>query len=413
MKRKTVLISAFACSPHWGSEVGMGWNWVINLAKHADLIVITESSWESKINAYFEENDKIKSLKFIYVSAGDTAMRLFWKQGSPTFYWYYNKWQKKTYSVATKVCKEINIDIVHQLNMLGYREPGYLYKIKHIPFVYGPIGGYAQFPIKFLRYLGIREMLFYLTRNTINTIQSRILPRPKKAYRFSKFSFVATPISVARVGKYSSVLPLIIPETGTDEKFIDCDRKIPDEYLDVIWVGKVKGSKALRLALDAVNLCDYKSKIRLHVVGDGPLLEREKHYAMKLGLNNVLFYGKVENTRTKTLICASDVMLITSLLEATTTVVFEAFERGVPVVCHDAFGLSEVVDKYSGVKIPLRNPSDSIVGFSQTLDKLIEEPSMLNELKTGTKAAVKRHTWAKKAELVNLKYDEVLNQANS
>ena len=44
-----VLISAFACSPGWGSEVGMGWNWVTNLAVSCDLTVITESGFRDEI----------------------------------------------------------------------------------------------------------------------------------------------------------------------------------------------------------------------------------------------------------------------------------------------------------------------------------------------------------------------------
>ena len=46
-----VLISAYACSPEWGSEVGMGWNWVCQLARHCELHVITESGFRAAIEA--------------------------------------------------------------------------------------------------------------------------------------------------------------------------------------------------------------------------------------------------------------------------------------------------------------------------------------------------------------------------
>ena len=44
-----VLIDAYAISPNWGSEQGMGWNWVSNLAKFCNLYVITEGEWKKEI----------------------------------------------------------------------------------------------------------------------------------------------------------------------------------------------------------------------------------------------------------------------------------------------------------------------------------------------------------------------------
>lgn len=37
-----VLVNAYAVSPAWGSEPGMGWNWVVNLAQYCNVFVITE-----------------------------------------------------------------------------------------------------------------------------------------------------------------------------------------------------------------------------------------------------------------------------------------------------------------------------------------------------------------------------------
>ena len=44
-----VLINAYAVSPNWGSEPGMGWNWVTNLARYCNLHVITEGEWQKEI----------------------------------------------------------------------------------------------------------------------------------------------------------------------------------------------------------------------------------------------------------------------------------------------------------------------------------------------------------------------------
>ena len=44
-----VLVNAYAISPSWGSEPGMGWNWVVNLARYCNVYVITEGEWQQDI----------------------------------------------------------------------------------------------------------------------------------------------------------------------------------------------------------------------------------------------------------------------------------------------------------------------------------------------------------------------------
>ena len=44
-----VLLNAYAVAPNWGSEQGLGWNWVINLAKYCNVYVITEGEWQKEI----------------------------------------------------------------------------------------------------------------------------------------------------------------------------------------------------------------------------------------------------------------------------------------------------------------------------------------------------------------------------
>ena len=46
-----VLINAYAVAPNWGSEQGMGWNWISNLAKYCNLYVVTEGEWQKEIDA--------------------------------------------------------------------------------------------------------------------------------------------------------------------------------------------------------------------------------------------------------------------------------------------------------------------------------------------------------------------------
>ena len=48
MERKKILVSAYGCEPGRGSEAGVGWNWVLQLAKEYELYVITRENVEKR-----------------------------------------------------------------------------------------------------------------------------------------------------------------------------------------------------------------------------------------------------------------------------------------------------------------------------------------------------------------------------
>ncbi|MBM9532177.1 hypothetical protein JWG42_18650, partial [Desulfoprunum benzoelyticum] len=55
--RLKVLISAYACSPYKGSEPGVGWGFVAELAKHHDLwVIVEEEKFRADIERYLDEN---------------------------------------------------------------------------------------------------------------------------------------------------------------------------------------------------------------------------------------------------------------------------------------------------------------------------------------------------------------------
>ena len=169
-----VLISCYACSPNRGSEPGMGWSFVKEISKFHEVHVIVEKlKWESEIKDHLKEFPSLaKNLHFHFINKErNKKLRKIWP---PSYYWYYKLWQKKAYKLATKLNELEHFDVVHQLNMVGFREPGYLWKMNK-PFVWGPIGGMENTNWKLLFNLSIKEFLFYSLRNTINTYQKFFL----------------------------------------------------------------------------------------------------------------------------------------------------------------------------------------------------------------------------------------------
>ena len=158
-----ILVNAYACSPDMGSEPGMGWNWCVNLAEYCELFIITEGEFRDKIETVVPTLPQGDNMHFYYNPVSEDIRRMCWNQGDWRFYKYYKRWQKSTTDIARKICKDEKIDILHQLNMIGFREPGYLWQISKetgIPFVWGPVDAKESFPLAYASGASLKTKAF-------------------------------------------------------------------------------------------------------------------------------------------------------------------------------------------------------------------------------------------------------------
>ena len=176
-----VLVNAYACSPGMGSEPGMAWNWCVNIAKHCELHIITEGEFRENIEKVLPTLPQGKNMHFYYLPVERKIRTMCWNQGDWRFYYYYRKWQKRALEKGREICEKEHIDIIHQLNMIGFREPGLLWKIKGPKYVWGPIGGLIDIPVKYLWAADKKQALKTLLKKSISALQIRYQWNVKKA----------------------------------------------------------------------------------------------------------------------------------------------------------------------------------------------------------------------------------------
>ena len=58
-----------------------------------------------------------------------------------------------------------NFDLIHNLNPIGYREPGYLWKL-NLPYIWGPIGGIPNRPSQLFTDLSLKNRIFFTPKRT-------------------------------------------------------------------------------------------------------------------------------------------------------------------------------------------------------------------------------------------------------
>lgn len=389
---RKILISAYAVSPDHGSEPGLGWNWCVRLAETNELFIITEGEFRDRIEAALPKLAQGKNMHFYYNPVSDRVRRMCWNQGDWRFYFHYRRWQRRTLEIARGICRDHPIDIIHHLNMIGFREPGFLWKIPDIPYVHGPINCKFEYPMAFWRDAPLKERLVIRIKDIISLLQMKYMVRFHRAIRRADVVLTANSDSRSLLKKYLNRDSYMLNEAGADS--CGFDRKgFSAQGLNILWVGRLSVySKLPGLALRAVSLTS-DPRITIHFVGAGD----DKQYremAHRLAIESRCFWhGALPHQEVLELMRTMDVLLMTSVVEGTPHVVLEAVASGLPVVCLDTCGQGDIVNSESGVKIALTDLDEVSRDIAGVLDSLNGHPDILEQLSKGCMHRIPELSW--------------------
>lgn len=405
-----IVISAYACSPYKGSEPGVGWGFVSALARHHALWVIVEDEkFREDIERFLAVHPGFnKDVHFFFLKKKrNRFLRKIWP---PSYYWYYRRWHLDAYRLAQKIHREVGFDIAHQLTMVGFREPGYLWKLG-IPFVWGPVGGMGLFPWRFLPAVGAYGVLYYLGYNVLNWMHMNFLKRPCKAAQTAISGsenglFAATSENQQEAKKYWGCDCALLSEVGLPRKPLEIIRgRTADEPLRLVWCGLHIPRKALNLALLALSRLPAELDRELHILGEGPRTKAWEKLSEKLEVDTFChFHGWQPRENVLEIMQKSHVMLITSLRDLNSTVTVEALALGLPVICPDHCGFADVVDESCGVKIPVTTPKEVISGIASAIEQLERDEDKRRLLAQGALKRAQNFSWEKKVEEINRVY---------
>ncbi|MFC0512658.1 glycosyltransferase family 4 protein [Mucilaginibacter angelicae] len=404
---KNILISAYAISPSKGSEYGAAWNTVINLSTRHKLWVLYGMSddhmGDTQTMRQFLSENKIDNVSFIEVRPGFFAktINLLNKAGLGWFFYFaYYLWQKEAYKAAQKLLETVDIDVVHQLGPIGYREPGFLYKLGK-PTVWGPIGGMMVIDERLMRNKPLTTRVKFTLKNIINRVQLGYSARIKKAFEQADVLISATKTGQQTIMNRFGRESYYLSEQGIIGEILLNETKFDSDIIQLVWCGTHIERKNLQMCLDALALVE-NDNWQLNVLGTGPLTGKLKQYATKLGLQDkIIWQGHLSRNEAMSMMAASHLHIITSIAEDNPAVVFEAMSCGVPSLTIDHHGMGDVICSKCGIKIPVDEYPEMVKSIAAGLDEVFVKPQLLRVLAQTTIAYAAAFKWDKRLDTLD------------
>src|SRR5690554_4841950 len=159
--RLKIFVSAYACEPDQGSEIGVGWHWVLEMSKYFDLWVLTRKSNKESIRNWLLKHPEQPKIQFLYY---DLPQKLrFWKKGMRGVRTYYVLWQKLTNNMVKRCMEDNNIKIYHLLTYGNALWPVSNYGQKQY-FIWGPTGIGDIIPSEFSNHYNKKSRILEMLR---------------------------------------------------------------------------------------------------------------------------------------------------------------------------------------------------------------------------------------------------------
>lgn len=405
---KTILATAYAINPYKGSEDGMGWNLVCQIAQEHKVIAITRENNREKIEQYMAEhpNAIYANIQFYYFDL-PYWMR-FWKKGGRGAMLYYWMWQKGIVGFIKQ--KGLQYDIVHNLNFHNDWTPSYLWKLNK-PFVWGPIGHHPLIPAQYLKpysktYL-IKDRLTWAVKKYFWRFSGALRRTANKAD-----AVLCMNHSVENVLKIAPERCHIMPSVATED--YGWHEHANPEGFTAITSGRLIPLKGYDLSilafvqfLETLN-AEERAKAKLIIVGSG---EEELFYKQLVAEHhieaNVKFIPWIQRQELLVLYKQANVFLFPSH-EGAGMVVAEALSFGLPVVCLDNCGPGEFIDNTSGIAVPIGDYDNTVKHLANALKELYSNKDYYKALRYGARQRFEKHFhWDRRGEQLAQIYQKI------
>jgi glycosyltransferase involved in cell wall biosynthesis len=405
LRRLRVLLSAYACEPGKGSEPGVGWNWVRQLAGSDDVWVLTRANNRGPIEQALA-TEAIEGAHFVFYDL--PRWLRFWKKQRRGIRLYYYLWQVGAYLRARTLHREVGFDVAHHVTFVKYWMPSLLCLLP-IPLVWGPVGGGESMPRSFRGALSWRGRVYETLRDIARAIGERD-PLVRLTARRAALTFATTEASKTRLLALGCRNVRVYGESGLAEREIGeltRMRRRTGSTFRMLSSGNLLHLKGFDLSLRAfAKLVKDGFDGEYWLLGDGPERRRLESLSAQLGVKDrVVFWGRLKRDQALEKLADCEILVHPSLHDSGGWVCLEAMAAGRPIICLDLGGPGFQVTEATGIKVAASNPSQVVSDMAKAIKRISNDVELRTHLaEAGRKRVREEFTWARKGELMRQAY---------
>ncbi len=404
-----VLLSAYACSPVGGSELGVGWDCACAVAEHHEVIVITRTVFQSLIEAELKRAPR-KNLSFVYYDLPSYCRPFGIGDPDKPTQIYYVLWQRGIRRVARALLAKHDISIIHHVTFVKYWAPSFLATLP-VPFVWGPVGGGECAPIRFWTGFSFRGKVYEFLRDAARWLQEHN-PSVRRTARNAAVTLATSEQTAERVSRIGGRNVQVYAAIGMPEDEIALldKSKAPDPAVfRFVSVGRLLHWKGFHLGIAAFAKAAIPNA-EYWIVGDGPENHRLAALAESLGVGDkVKFWGLLPREEALRRLAQSDVLVHPSLHESGGGVCLEAMAARCPVICLNLGGPAVLASGGAGIVVDATDVTETERQLAEAMQRLSSDRALCKRMgETGQRNVNERYLWRSKAEHYSALYAQVL-----
>lgn len=353
-----ILLSAFAFTPLFGSECGVGWHWAVAMARSHEVTVVTHPAFRDHVDAELARRP-VPGLTVVYVDL--VPRRGPFHEQMMNSQLYYLRWQWHVRPVVRQMVREQAFDVIHHLTWGSLRYPSWLGGLG-VPFIAGPLGGAETAPEHLFAGLPWKARLKETLRTLV--LWSFWLDAPTRlAWSRADRLYCRTRDTLAFLPAALRARAVVAHEVGVMDVVPRQQPVQRQARTRLLFAGRLIPFKGLHLALPALrSALDRGADVELTIVGEGELDGFLRARVDALGLRDrVHFISKLPQAQLMTLYHEADAFFFPSLHDSGGTVVMESLSRGLPVICLDLGGPAHFVTPGCGMVVSTRKRSQAAV----------------------------------------------------
>lgn len=369
-----IFVSAYACEPGKGSEIGVGWHWVLEMSKYFELWVMTRANNREPIETYFDVHpEDNRGIHWVYYDCPDYIKRF--KHQMKGVRLYYTLWQYGSDKLVRHTMEENQIEIFHLLT--------YGNAIWHISdygqrkfFIWGPTGGLDVIPSEFSKHYIFKQRIVEAVRRMV--VKSlKLSPGFHRKCRNADLIFCKANSTLNTIPQKYRAKAMLFTDVAMDPV---CQSVAPviresGEPLTFITVGRLDGWRGFDLLIEAFSIAVKEApELTLKIIGSGAEERHLKEKIRDLRLEHkIIMTGQISMDEYRQEMQHCDAVLNACLKEGGVTNAFDCMTWGKPLLCVDTGGYTRNFDGQCAIILPHGSREDMVRQMKNGILKLRDE----------------------------------------